>query len=62
MTHGIDHITDHAHIEAFQVIDPEITVVYIHDHPTGLQGMNHVDEVHNQAGQEENHIPRRTQG
>ena len=54
MTHHTDHITDHPHIEALQVIDPEITVDHIHDHPTDLQGTNHVDQVHNPAGQEEN--------
>ena len=62
MTHYIDHITDHPHIEALQVIDPKIAVDHIHDHPTNLQGMNHIDQVHNPAGQEENHTPRRTQG
>ena len=60
-THHIDHITDHPHIEDLQVINPEITVGHIHDHPTDLQGMNHIDQVHNPIGQEENHIPRRTQ-
>ena len=59
MTHHINHIVDHPHIEVLQVIDPEITVGHIHDHPTDLQGMNHLDQVHNPAG-EENHIPRRT--
>ena len=43
MTHHIDHITDHPHIEALQVINPEITVGHIHDHPTDLQGMSHID-------------------
>ena len=60
VTHCIDHIADHPHTEALQVISPEIAVGHIHDHPTDLQGMNHVDQVHNPAGQEENHIPRRT--
>ena len=46
MTHHIFHIADHPHIEAFQVIDPEITVGHI--------------QVHNPAAQSENHIPRRT--
>ena len=62
MTHHINHITDHPHIEALQVINPEITVGHIHSCPTDLQGMNHVDQVHNPAGQEENQTPRRTQG
>ena len=60
MTHHSDHIADHPHIEALQVINPEIIVGHILDHPTDLQGMNHVDEVQSAAGQEENHIPRRT--
>ena len=60
MTHHIDHITDHPQVEALQVINPEITVGHIHNQPTDLQGMNHTDQVHNPAGQEENHIPRRT--
>ena len=57
-THHIDHTANHPCIEALQVIDPEITVGHIHDYPTDLQGMNHIDQVHNPAGQEENHIPR----
>ena len=60
MTYLIDHIADHSYMEALKVISPEITVGHIHNHPTDLQGMNHVDQVHNPAGQEENHIPRRT--
>ena len=59
MTHHIDYITDHPCIEALQVIDPEITVGHIHNHPTYLQDMNHVDQALNPAEQEENHIPRR---
>ena len=31
-----------------------------HDHPTALQGMNHADQVHTPAGQEEGYTPRRT--
>ena len=56
----IDHISDHPHIEALQGIDPESAEGHIHDHPTGLQDMNHIDQVHNPAGQDKNHIPRRT--
>ena len=59
-THHINHFTDHPHREALQVIDLEITVSHIHDHPTDLQGMNNVDQLHNPAGQDQNHIPRRT--
>ena len=60
MTHHINHITDYPHIEALQVINPETAVGYIHNDPTDLQGMNHVGQVHNPAGQEDNHITRRT--
>ena len=60
MTHHIDHITDHPHIEDLQVIDLEIIGGHIHNHPTDLQGLTHVGQVHNSAGKEENHIPRRT--
>ena len=31
------HITDHPHIEALQVINPEIAVGHINDHPTNLK-------------------------
>ena len=54
MTHHIGHIA------ALWVIDPKITVDHTHDHPTNLQGMNHADQIHTPAGQEEGHIPRRT--
>ena len=56
-THHTDHIADHPHIEALQVIDPEITVDHIHDHPIDLQAMNLADQIHILAGQEEDHIP-----
>ena len=59
MTHHTDHITDHPNIKALQVINPGITVGHIHEHPTDLQGMNHADQVHTPAGQEEGHILRR---
>ena len=62
MKHCMNHIADHPHIETLQVISPEITVGHIHEHPTDLQDMNHIDQVHNPAGQEENYIPRRTRG
>ena len=62
MTHHIDNIADHLHIEAIQVINPEIAVGHIHDYPTDHQGMSHEDQVHNPAGQKENHIPRRSLG
>ena len=40
VTHHIDHITDHPCIGTLQVINPQITVGHIQDHPTGLKGMN----------------------
>ena len=54
------HIADHPNTEAPRVIDPEIAVDHIHDHPIDLQDMNLTDQVHIPAGQEEDHIPRRT--
>ena len=60
MTHHISHIADHPHITALWVIDPEIVVGHTHDHPTDLQGMNHADQIHTPAGQEEGCTPRRT--
>ena len=60
MTHDINHITDHPHIDALQVINPEILVGHIHDHPTDLQGRTHVDQVHTPADHKKNHTPRRT--
>ena len=50
VTHLTDHIADHSNIEALQVINPEIIVGHIHDHSKGLQGMNHINQVHNPAG------------
>ena len=60
MIHHIDHIADCPHTEALQVINPEITVGHIHNHPTDLQGRTHVDQVHTPADHEKNHTPRRT--
>ena len=54
------HTADHPNIEALQVINPEITVDHIHDHPKGLQDMYLTNQIHIPAGQEVNHIPRRT--
>ena len=42
-THHIDHNTVPHNIKALQVINPEITVGHIHDHPTDLQGMSVLD-------------------
>ena len=61
MTHHINHIADHPHIEALQVINPEMVVGHIHDHPTILQGRTHLGQVHTPADHEENHTPRGTQ-
>ena len=36
VTHHINYITDHPHIEAIQVINPKITVGHIHDSHTDL--------------------------
>ena len=41
---------DHPNIEALQVINPEITISHIQDHPTDLQGMNLTDQIHTPAG------------
>ena len=60
MTHHTSHITDHHNILALQVISPEIAVDCIHNHPTDLQGMNLADQIHTPAGQEVDHITRRT--
>ena len=49
MTHHIIHITDHPNIKALQVINPEVAVYHICDHPTNLQGMNLTDQIHTQA-------------
>ena len=35
-THHINHITVLHNIKALQVIDPEIVVGHIHNHPTGV--------------------------
>ena len=60
VTHHISHIIDDPHITALWVIDPEIIAGHTCDHPTNLQGMNHANQVHTPAGQEEGHTPRRT--
>ena len=55
-----DHITDHPNTEALEATDPNITVGHTHDHPIGLQSINHNDQAHNPAGQGKNHTPRKT--
>ena len=52
MTHGTGHTADNPNIKALQVVNSEIAVDHIHDHPT--------DQIHTPAGWEEGHIPRRT--
>ena len=53
----IDHIADHPHIEVLQLINSEMRVGHIHDHPTDLQSRTQVDQVHTPADNEENHTP-----
>ena len=60
MTHHTGHTADHPNIEVLQVIDPKIAVHHICDHPTDLQGIDLANQIHTPAGQEEDHIPRRT--
>ena len=50
MTHCTGHITDHPNSKALQVIDPQITVDHLHNHPTDLQDMNLTDQIHTLAG------------
>ena len=42
MTPLINHIIDHPNTEALQATDPNIIVDHTHNHPIGLQGMNHM--------------------
>ena len=60
MTLHTSHITDQPNIKSLQVINPEIAVDHIHDHPIDLHGMNLADQIHILAGQEEENIPRIT--
>ena len=59
VTLHISHISDHPNIKTFQVINPEITVAHIHNHPID-QDMNLTNQIHIPAGQKAGHIPRRT--
>ena len=59
MAHCTGHIANHTNIIALQVINPEITVDPIHNHPTDLQGMMLTDQIHTPAGWEEGHIQER---
>ena len=56
MTHHINYITDHPHIEVLQLTNPEINVDHTHGYPTDLQGKTRTDQVHIPAGYKENHI------
>ena len=60
MTPITDHIAAHPNTEALQATDPDIILGHTHDHPIGLQGMNHIDQTCNQGGQGKNYTPRRT--
>ena len=62
MTHHIDLIADHPHIEDLLLTTPEITVDHTHDHATNLPGETHTDQVCIPADHMANHISRRTQG
>ena len=54
------HNADYPNIKDFQVINPKITVDHIHDHHIDLQDMTLTKQIDIPAGQEEDHIPRRT--
>ena len=58
MTHHINHIADHPHLEVLQLTNPEITIDHTQDHPTNLQSRTHTDQVHIPADHEENHTSR----
>ena len=60
MTHHINLIPNHSHIEILQLTTPEFTVDHAHDHPTNLQGETHTDQVHIPADHEANHTSQRT--
>ena len=62
MTHHINLIADHPHIEVLQLTNPEIAVCHTYNHPTDLQGRTDTDQVHIPADHEENHTSRRRQG
>ena len=56
MTFHTSHIADQPNIKALQVIDPEIVVDHIHDHPIYPQYMSPIKQILIPAGQEEDHI------
>ena len=62
VTHHINHITDHPHIEVLQLINPENAVDHDHNHPTDLQGRTHTKQVHIPTDHKENQTSRRIQG
>ena len=62
MTHHIDLIMDHQHIEVLQLTTPEITVEHAHKHPTNIQGEICTDQIHIIADHKASHTSNRTQG
>ena len=50
VTNHIHHTADHPNIEASQVINPEIAVDHIHNHPIDLQDVSPTDEIHISVG------------
>ena len=62
MTHHIGHIANHPNIKGLQVIDPGIAVDHMHDHPTDLQDMKLINQIHIPAGQEEDLIQEEHKG
>ena len=46
VTHHINLIIDHPHIEVLQLTNPGITVDYTANLPTNPQGRTHTDQVH----------------
>ena len=62
VTHHINHITVHPHIEVLQLTTPEITVDLAHNHPTSIKCETHTNQVHIPADHKANHTSRRIQG
>ena len=60
MTHHINHISDHPHIQVLQLTTPEIAVGHTYNHPTILQGEICTGQVHIPADDKASHTSRRT--
>ena len=60
MTHHINLIADHPHIEVPQLTTPEIIVDLIHVHPTNPQDKICISHIHTPADHEANHTIKRT--